>query len=385
MEKFAFDRRQFLLALASAGISPLVSALPFHSGDLTDSQQEIWISAQGNKPDRYSLGWIKPGIESLYGSIESGFRGHGLAQHPTQLNKVIMFSRRPGTMGIEVDLHSGRIVNRFESVSGRHQNGHGCFSADGSLLFVSESESKTGIGKISVLETEHYQSLGEIDSHGIGPHEIKLMPDTKTLVVANGGLHQSLVDGQDIFNLDTMRSSLSYVDIDSGKLISEYRVPETKASIRHLDLAPDGTIAIAMQVQRAAMNTNDIIPLGAIQKPGKEIELLAEPDLLITQMNDYMGSVAVNSKNRVAGFSSPRGNVVAFWHMDSLQLLGYHAFHDACGVAVTRDQQRFVLTNSSGQVRQLSASSLEEIASDRKQFPEMQWDNHLSIVAKHSV
>ena len=33
-----------------------------------------------------------------------------------------------------------------------------------------------------------YRQIGELPSDGIGPHEATLMPDGKTLVVANGGI-----------------------------------------------------------------------------------------------------------------------------------------------------------------------------------------------------
>jgi len=51
-------------------------------------------------------------------------------------------------------------------------------------------------------------------------------------------------------------------------------VPESKSSIRHLDIASDGTVAIAMQIQRSAMTHDNPIPLGAIHKPNEDIKLL---------------------------------------------------------------------------------------------------------------
>jgi len=383
VKRIEINRRQFLATLAAAGLSPLCIATPFGAGEKPSaSATEMWVSAQGNSSDKYSLGWVDADArpKSTSGRILSGYRGHGLAYHPTKPNKVVMFSRRPGRVGMELDVLTGKIEHRFYSTEGRHQSGHGCFSSDGAVLFVCETLSSSGKGNISVLDAKTYQCLNQFDSYGIGPHEIKLMPDNRTLVIANGGLHQSPKSGQGILNLESMESNLSYVDSVSGELISKHRVTEPKASIRHLDVADDGTVALAMQVQRAAMSSNRVVPLGAVHKQGKPIELLAEPNMLIAQMHDYMGSVAINSTFRIAGFSSPRGNVTAFWHLDSHQLLGYHAFHDVCGLAVTQDQQRFVLTNSFGQLRQLNAHNLQEQVSQRLQFPDMQWDNHLSVI-----
>jgi len=72
---------------------------------------------------------------------------------------------------------------------------------------------------------------------------------------------------------------------------------------------------------------------------------------------------------------------VGFWHIDSGQLAGYHAFHDVCGLSVSQDQQYFILSNSAGEIRRISALSLQENRQLRQQFDGMHWDNHLFSVA----
>ena len=288
-----------------------------------------------------------------------------------------MYARRPGSIGIEVDLKTGHIDQRFQCPPDHHLFGHGCFSADGKTLFTSEANYRTGEGKIGIRDSLTYQRLGEYDSHGIGPHEIKLMPDGKTLVIANGGLQTHPETSRKTLNLDTMQSSLTYLDLENGQKVGEFHVPEAKASIRHLDVAEDGTVAIATQVQREAMDHNDLVPLAAVHKPGSTIELLEDPAVLIHQMKDYMGSVAINNKTRIAGFTSPRGNVAAFWNMDDRQFVAYHALHDVCGLAVSQDQKHFVISNSNGELRFLDAATLKENKNKRLRYPSMHWDNHL--------
>ncbi len=94
-------------------------------------------------------------------------------------------------------------------------------------------------------------------------------------------------------------------------------------------------------------------------------------------MKDYMGSVAINNKARVAGFTSPRGNLVAFWHLDNQQPLGYHRLHDVGGIAVSHDQEHFVISNSSGQIRHIHALTFQETREKRLELPGIHWDNHL--------
>ena len=178
-----------------------------------------------------------------------------------------------------------------------------------------------------------------------------------------------------------MDSCLSYIDSQTGQLLNNFRVEEKKASIRHLDIHPDGTVALAMQVQREACNHNNVVPLAAIHIPqAATLTPLQQPQTLITQMQDYIGSVAIHPDLRIAGFTSPRGNLTAFWSIDDGRFMGYHRLHDACGIAISNDQKHFVLSSSSGQIRFITANNLTEVKNKRQHYPGTQWDNHLLII-----
>ncbi|MCK0317313.1 DUF1513 domain-containing protein, partial [Salmonella sp. 15E65] len=90
---------------------------------------------------------------------------------------------------------------------------------------------------------------GEFDSGGIGPHEVVLMPDGKTLCVANGGILTHPDYGKLELNLDTMRPSLAYIDAASGELLEKVELEPAlhRLSIRHLALAADGCVWFGCQ------------------------------------------------------------------------------------------------------------------------------------------
>jgi len=337
--------------------------------------QEFLVSAMGDKKSSFGFGFMSAEQQNL-GKKLSGFRGHGVSQHPLHPSQVIMYGRRPGTMAIVTDVLQNKIVNSFKVAKNRFFYGHGCFSLDGKTLFTTEGNSTTGEGKIGIRDAITYQYLGEYDTTGIGPHDMHLMPDGKTIVVANGGILTRPETGRKKLNLPEMISNLTYIDAFTGKKIDEFRVPEPKASIRHLDIAKDGTVAIAMQVQRSVMKNENSVPLGAIHKPNGKIQLLTEPERLITAMNDYMGSVAINEKSRIAGFTSPRGDIVGFWNIDSLEFAGYHRLHDVCGIAVN-SKNNFMISNSIGEVRELDGLNLKEIKQNRVIHEKSAWDNHM--------
>lgn len=370
------QRRKLLQTFALLGITPTAlfnSPLSF----AVNAQNNTWISAQGDATESFGLGWVSDGEAAIHNGL-SGFRGHGLALHPTKADTALMFARRPGTQVIEVNLRTGAVQQAFQCQVGHHLFGHGCFSADGSILFTSEGDSLHDDGKIVLRDSQNYTLLGEYESYGIGPHEIKLHPDGKTLVIANGGILTHPDSGREKLNLDTMSSNLTYLDAHTGKLLECATFDEPKASIRHIDVANDGTVAMAIQVQREAMSDNHLVALSAIHKAGRPIEPLQAPAPLLAQMQDYMGSVAINSATRIAGFTSPRGNVACFWHLDNKALVGYHRLHDVCGLAVTPDAQYFAITNSKGEMRLLDSHTLKEATEKRRQL-NASWDNHLLI------
>lgn len=371
------NRRRFLTAAATAAAMPLLWQ-PLRAGAVS-AHHEAWVSAQGLDDGSYAMSWITPDNQKAQ-TVLSGFRGHGAAQHPLKARHMLMFSRSPGTEGVEVNLETGEVTQRFYSADGHHMHGHGCFSSDGRILYTTESDYRDGTGKIVLRDSTDYRRLGEFLSHGVGPHDIQLMPDGKTLVVANGGLRTRPETGAQVLNLDSMRSTLTYLDASTGRLISEHTLSESKASIRHLDVAADGTVAVATQVQREAMQDHHLIALGAVHKPGQPLQLLLAPAALVERFNDYMGSVVINQHERIAGFTSPRGNIAAFWNIDSGELAGYHAFYDVCGLTASLDERFFVLSNSAGEVRRLNARTLKEDKTLRQQFDGLHWDNHMFAI-----
>ena len=357
-----------------------MSVLGFSPGLLANPGEkkinEYLISAQGKDNNNFSVTSVNKNTHKTQSAL-SGFRGHGLAQNPAQTDTVIMFARRPGTIAIEINLITGKKTRAFKLENNRNLQGHGCFSADGKQLYTAEADSKTGKGKIVVRNSNDFKLLTEIESYGIGPHEIKLLPDEKTLVVANGGILTRPVTGRKKLNLPTMASNLTYIDLLTGNKLGSFQVPETKASIRHIDVAQDGTVALAMQLQRDATNHQNIAPLSAIHKPGEQIRLLDEPSILIEKMHDYMGSVAINNNSRLAGFTSPKGNLVAFWNIDTGEFSGYHQLNNVCGLCVSHDEKTFVISNSFGEIRRLDAFTLQENKAERLRFSDTHWDNHM--------
>jgi hypothetical protein len=374
----ALSRRALLAVGGRLGALSVFGASCADRSESDDDEEpsELWLSAHG--ADEASFGLVIAGPSGVAATIPSGFRGHDVTARPQHPTRVMMFGRRPGHEAIEVDLEERRIVRRLALPEGRALQGHGCFTADGVHLVTSEVDVESGRGVLAVRVADSFELVAELDSHGIGPHEIAWMPDGRTLAVANGGL---LTKGEEPVNLDTMRSSLSYVDVSSGELVDEVLFVEPKASIRHLDVCEDGTVVVAMQVQREAMQSTEVVPLVAVHRPGEALVGLSDGIDAIAAMDDYAGSVAVvlEASTQVVGATSPRGNLALFWDVRSGALLGQLELFDVCGIAVSMDADRFIVTGGDAQVRELGVESLALLSRRVGPFPGVRWDNHLFV------
>ena len=386
------NRRQFLCSSVLACLPLSFSAASYGAVLL----KAYILGAQGRQADKYGLGWTPSTNATAQRSSSSnnvfniknnditlqatGFRGHGYAYAPQRPNKVVAFARRPGVEAVVVNIEEQSIEPAFTCTQGFHLLGHGCFNADGTRLYTAESDYINGQGKIVVRDGETFNIVHMWDSGGIGPHEIKFMPDGKNLVVANGGLLTHPETGRKVHNLDTMQSNLCYLDVLTGKCLEKVLVPESKASIRHLDIARDGSVAFAIQVQREAMTTDDLVPLVGIHRRGGNVAFFQNHETLLAQMQDYVGSVAISDTHRVVGATSPKGNVAVFWDINTQNIVGYHMLFDVCGITTCDHGDTFVLSNSAGELRYISATTFKENQSRRIVDAAVNWDNHLFTI-----
>lgn len=362
------SRRRLLQAL---GVGAL---LPVQALWATASDPGVLVSATGMSPENYGVGWTASTHSNLQ-SIVSGFRGHGIARHPTRRASVLLFARRPGTQVLEINLTSGTVEREFHASPDCHLFGHGCFSQDRTQLYTTEANPDQGDGKVVVRNADTYEIMHEFSSHGIEPHELSCLPDGNTLVVANGGIQTHPDSGRTPLNLDSMASSLCFIDSATGECKQRVTVPEPKASIRHVSVAHDGTVAFAMQMQRASANHTGLVPLAGFYHAKRGLTLAEHPDVVIARLNDYVGSVAIHPETGLAGFTSPRGDLAAFWHRDG-KFAGHHALHDVCGITLSNDNAFFILTSSNGSVHYLHHDTLQEDPTRRQLFANASWDNH---------
>ena len=356
------DRRAFMTGLFALGLCPSVT--------WADAGSPSFLSA-ARKPDgSYALFGLSD-LGDVRFEIPLPGRGHAAAAHPSR-PEAVAFARRPGNFALVIDCVSGKTIQTLEAPDGRHFYGHGVFTADGSRMFTPENDYDNARGVIGVWKTgERYTRLGEFDSFGIGPHDMKLLPDHAHLVVANGGIETHPDSERQKLNIPTMQPSLAYLTLD-GTLVDQMELPREmhKNSIRHLDLGADGTVAFAMQWQG---DVNHSPALLGLHRMGGEVQLLEAPLEDHRRMEGYVGSVAYSSDLNLVAGTSPRGGLVQIFDTTTGALAEQIEEPDVCGVALKGD--RFVRTSGAGIV---TASDM--MRENWRQTYRCNWDNHLVVI-----
>lgn len=319
--------------------------------------------AAGKVGEDFFLHGLSPTGQSLFRLPLPG-RGHAAAAHPTRA-EAVAFARRPGTFALVIDCGSGTVRHRLTPPDGQQFNGHGVYSADGMLLMTSEVVAEGSEGRIGLWDTLDYSRLTDWPSHGIGPHDIRLLPDGR-LAVANGGIQTDPVDRTKL-NLETMRPNLAILSAD-GTLTDQIELPDLlRNSIRHLALSGDA-IAFAMQWEG---DPDEAVPLLGLWTPGSAPRLCEPaPDEAYT-MQGYAGSVAA-TENRII-ITSPKGGAAMMFAADGTPV-ATHYRADLAGAA--RLGGDFALTDGLGALWQADDSGLTALG-----IGQTLWDNHLVALA----
>lgn len=368
-------RRNLIAGLIASGATTMVSA-PLTAGQADD---RLLVSCARKSDGSFVLvGFSERGAVSF--ELPLPGRGHATSISPDGRTAVHM-ARRPGRFMLIVDLETGALKDMVNAPEGRHFFGHASFSPDGRLLFTTENDFGNARGVIGVWTAgTQYERRGEWDSHGIGPHDLDLMPDGVTLVIANGGILTHPDSGRTKLNIPDMKPSLVFLDVRDGSLLRKVALPAElhKNSIRHIDTGPDGTVLFGMQYQG---ETSDAPPLVGIVARDGNCTLFDAPETLTPQLKGYCADVAMDPSGHFGASTFPRGDRIAIWSIPDGMLLSFDGVHDSAGVAAAAHPGRFQFSTGYGKVLSLTADSTAPSTKIQpRRFPGLAFDNHMSAL-----
>jgi len=352
-----------------------LSVLPLAGcGPKVSQPQPLLLSGSDNGDQHTLCGWQLGQGERF--RLPVAQRVHAPLMRPGS-NEAVFVARRPGTLIYVVDVQEGIIKQQLSAPSDRHFYGHAIFSSDGRWLYVPENAyAEQGRGKIGVYDaTAGFQRVQEFDLDGIGPHQLALMPDGFTLAIALGGIQTHPEHSRDKLNLDRMQSALLYLDTRSGQVTARFKAPHQHLSLRHLDVAKDGTVMVGAQFQSSANPDESYTgPLVFIQRGKHGLQALQASEEAWQAQQYYIASVVMNSSGTLAISTSPRGGVVNLWQVAEARLLKQYRVKDVAGAGYLPAEGGFVVSNGLGQLFKVSdeLQLLEHAAATR-------WDNHLLV------
>jgi hypothetical protein len=169
------------------------------------------------------------------------FLPHGIVIDPRDPGRAAVFEKK-GPGACLVDLRARPVIRPLSTVATRRFYGHGAFSADGSLLYATESQLDRRLAGVPVVrDAQTLKELGTVPTHGTAPHDCLLLDDGKTMVVANGG--GPMPAGSE-GSADREPASVTYVDLTTERLLDEVRLASPRFNTGHVAVTGRGDLAV---------------------------------------------------------------------------------------------------------------------------------------------
>lgn len=360
------SRRSFLAFGGAIATTPSWAAvIP------NNSKSKLYASAYSLSKQEHFFGVFDDEGEILW-SAQLTQRAHAPVIHPSE-SIIGIVARRPGFFIDFFDVSNHQKIKRIEPMKDHHFYGHALFTSDGKRLITQENYYPTGQGKIFIREWPSGNIENVFDSNGIGPHESVFLND-QVLIIANGGLMTRPDEDRKILNLDKMQPNVTYLSLKDGKILNQASHNDElhQLSIRHLDVNQQGIVALGFQYQGEIWDQVPLVALSRIDNP--VMEYLSIPENVRVRFKQYCGSVCFDQSGEILAVSTPRGGLVAYWHIGSKTFLGIENCRDVCGLVATNNSHEFLLTSGTG--AQIKSNPIQDTTIVIKKHTNIHWDNH---------
>ncbi len=366
------DRRCFLIG--GLFVFPLVATgaysffpEPLNKG-LPPSSNLLLSSVSDNAGRHYVAALDQLG--NIYYQLAIPERAHD-SLYNSRKKQAIYFGRSPSKAIYVVDIVNKRISTIVKAKKNRHFYGHGVIDKANRYLYVVENDTTVNQGRIGVYDAEDgYKKIDEINSYGIGPHQIALLSDEKTLVVANGGILKD--SNNTITNKDSFSSELTYINTQNASLIASYPSQYAGNSLRHLTVGKQDQVFVGAQSHSQYIN-----PLVFSHKDENNLVPFIAEDYTWQGHNNYTASLVECGDKLIV--SSPRGNALSFWNTKDRSFITKKDYLDVAGLAIGSGTNSSELLVSTGQGMIININNMQ--VSQRYRTKGIAWDNHLSLAA----
>ncbi|MGL4395123.1 MAG: DUF1513 domain-containing protein [Hyphomicrobium sp.] len=363
----AIDRRTFLSGIAAASAVPVPAAIAAAPSD-------AYAAACVDDSGAHAVAVFDPAHPGLTRTTLPA-RGHDIAVRPGT-REAIVFARRPGRFAVVFDRDGRQSPRHIDCAADRHFFGHGVYADNGRLLLSTENDVTRGCGVLGIRDASGgYASIGMFDTGGVGPHDVALLSDARTLVVANGGIDTD-PDGRDAILLTEMKSSLTYLDLATGTIGDRVELDAALRllSIRHLAIGRGDCVLFGCQWEG---ERTEHPPLVGMHRRGQPVHLFNAPRDIHLRMKNYIGSVAVDASGSIACAAAPKGGLVAYWDLATGRYLGASELADACGLSAMANPGEFLLSSGTGALCTSAVGHPSVLQNAAVAETTIHWDNHV--------
>lgn len=147
---------------------------------------------------------------------------------------------------IAFDPETLEVVERGRPVKkGWNGGGHAVFLPDSKTVLISERAPRQSLrynieshyGRVTIREPESMNILETYSTHGIDPHDIRLVEDGRYLVIANYGSVIDKATGRFTAPRRVIEASITVIETASGKLVDKQITNAKDTELRHLAAA----------------------------------------------------------------------------------------------------------------------------------------------------
>lgn len=261
--------------------------------------------------------------------ISLDFLPHGISINPTCPTQLIVCEKRGPGCAI-IDLETMLLVETITTDANRHFYGHCAYSKTGDVIYTAETYLDSHKGVIVIRDSQSKQVIGEFDSYGASPHECYLIDDGKTMIVTNGG--GDLVSGE--------KPNISFIDVNSQKLLRQEHLTNRHINAGHLMLADDGSL-IVVSAPREGLSFEEVGGV-SIQPVGKKMRSITSPKKVVSNMKGEALSIAIHQETAL--ITHPDGDMITCWSLKDRRLLKRIDLPGPRGVTLTKDKKYFVVS-----------------------------------------
>lgn len=368
----AIDRR----GVVTGGLVTLVAGtLPTAWGAAAAAIGPVYASACRRKTGGYVLALLDE-QGRVERQIQLPWRAHDVAWSAAN-GWAVLFARQPGSHALAFSPRGERQPTLFTPPDNRCFFGHGAFSPDGRLLYATENDIEAGRGLLGIYDVEAgFARVGEMETGGIGPHEVILLRDGRTLAVANGGYETLPATGRTAIDLAGMRPSLAFLDRLAGTVFATHQpAPAGRMlSIRHLAEDFQGRVWFGAQWEGDADATPELI--GRATRDGS-LTMIEPVVPLGPALKGYVASVSASRDGRRIAASAPRAGRVVMVDAETGAVSATMQAPDASGVA-PRWSQGFAVSTGFGRLLEWRGETPPLVVADAAG---LSFDNHMRCLA----